>query len=85
MTEFYVGNSLCNWHDEQYQEEINSLSMDFTDDINIISNSVGINNTSSYFLALFLKKFIVINSLNIYRGNIFIDKIYCNLPTKIFY
>jgi len=30
-----------------------SLRMDFTDGINTISNSVGINNMSSYLLALF--------------------------------
>jgi hypothetical protein len=57
--------------------------MDFIEGIKTVGNSVGINNISSYFLVFFYFIFYY-NSLGIYRENIFIDKIYCNLSTKIF-
>jgi hypothetical protein len=48
-TENSVGDSFCNWHDEQCSQFIN----EFTDEIYSVDNSVGKNGTSSFFFALF--------------------------------
>ena len=44
-----IGDSLCNWHDEQCSQFTN----EFTDGIYSIGNFVCKNDTSSFFFALF--------------------------------
>jgi hypothetical protein len=51
-----------------------NLPMDFTNGINFVGNSIGKNDTPSFFL-LYFKFFFHCNSLGIYRGNIAIGKI----------
>jgi hypothetical protein len=65
-TENSVGDSLCNWHDEQCSQ--------FTDGITE-GIYVGKNDTSSFFFLLCFKIFFHGNSVGIYRGNISVGKI----------
>jgi hypothetical protein len=65
-----IGDSLCNWHDEQCSQFTN----EFIDGIYSIGNFVCKNDTSSFFFALFYF-FSHCNSLGIYRENISVGKI----------
>jgi len=55
---------------------VHSLPMDFTNGINSVGNSIGKNDTSSFFFCFFFLIFFShCNSLGIYRGNISVGKI----------
>ena len=72
--ENFVGDSLCNWHDEQCSQFTN----EFTDGI-----YVGKNGTSSFFFIFFNFFLTVIPS--VYTEGIFLSvKSLGNLPTEIF-
>jgi hypothetical protein len=73
-TENSVGDSLCNWHDEQCSQFTNKFTDRITDRNYSFCNSVGKNNMSSFFLLCF-NFFSHGNSLGIYRGNISVGKI----------
>jgi hypothetical protein len=69
-----VGNSLCNWHDEQCSQFTNGFTNRITDGKNSVGNSVGKRWHVIIFLLCF-NFFSHGNSLGIYRGNISIGKI----------
>jgi len=73
-TENFIGDSLCNWHDEQCSQFTNKFTDGITDGIYSVGKSVGKNDMSSFFLLCF-NFFSHGNSLGIYRGNIFVGKI----------
>jgi hypothetical protein len=52
-TRFFIGDSLCNWHDEQCSQFTNEFTDGVIDKINSVGNSVGKNDTSLFFLLYF--------------------------------
>ena len=75
-----VGDSLCNWHDEQCSQFTN----EFTDGFSCICDRIYrriplVKMTCHHFFLLCFNLFSHGNSLGIYRGNIYVGKI----PRKI--
>jgi len=73
-TEFFVGDSLYTWHDEQCSQFTSKFTDGITNGICFVGNSVGKNDTSSFFLFCF-NFFSHGNSLGICWGNISVGKI----------
>jgi hypothetical protein len=77
-TEIFVGDSLCNWHDEQCSQFTNGFTDGFTNGITdgIFPSVISLVKMTRYhFFCFVLIFFSHGNSLGIYRGNISIGKI----------